>query len=272
MSEARLQEYKNWLKHVQGLSDVTISTYVSIARTLELTMSKLGKDRIDREVIIRALEQYDNPVTKGQLSVSFRKYLTFLGEEALAKELRLPQPRKELEWWWSVDEVKRIFAACETDRELVIVSFAYLQAMRRVEISKVRVSDLDLEQAIVRVRAAKKRGVQFIIKELYRGGEWYPDQVELLKRYIKENNFTGEDRIVPFTTVYLNYIFRRIVKRAGVRPAGLHMLRHARAAHLRERGVPIDALARFLGHTNINTTMIYAHIGPEALRKEIPAP
>jgi site-specific recombinase XerD len=61
-------------------------------------------------------------------------------------------------------------------------------------------------------------------------------------------------------------------RRAGVREAGIHALRHARAAHLRMRGVSLDVLSKWLGHEGINVTMIYAHIGPQTFTKEILPP
>ncbi|MEM1944119.1 MAG: site-specific integrase [Nitrososphaerota archaeon] len=271
-SEDRLKNYEGWLREAQGLSRSTIASYMSHARVLETVRSSLGRDEIDLDVIVKAIEQYSMDSTKSQFRVGIRKYLSFLGLKDLIDSVKVSAARYELEWWWSVEDVKKIFNACRRDVELVIVSFAYLQAMRRSEITSVRVSDIDLKNEIVRVRAAKKSGLHFIPKQLYRGGEWWPDQVALLERHISENGMRGDDRVVPYSKENLNYIFRGIVRRAGVRPAGLHMLRHSRAAHLRSSGVPIDVLSRFLGHVNIATTMIYAHIGPEELLKSIPPP
>lgn len=40
----------------------------------------------------------------------------------------------------------------------------------------------------------------------------------------------------------------------------IHSLRHSRATHLYEEGVPIEKIQKLLGHANIQTTMIYAQI------------
>jgi intein/homing endonuclease len=47
---------------------------------------------------------------------------------------------------------------------------------------------------------------------------------------------------------------------------------NSRVAHLRLKGVPLDVLSKFLGHEKLDTTMIYAHIGPPVIQKEIPPP
>src|SRR5262249_29138219 len=56
---------------------------------------------------------------------------------------------------------------------------------------------------------------------------------------------------------------------AGLRKIGWHTLRHTFASHLAMRGVPIPAVQQLLGHSNITTTMRYAHLAPSTLRAAI---
>jgi integrase len=47
-----------------------------------------------------------------------------------------------------------------------------------------------------------------------------------------------------------------------------HMLRHSAAVHMAEDGVPMEEIAQFLGHSNINVTRkIYARFSPDYLRR-----
>jgi integrase/recombinase XerD len=39
-----------------------------------------------------------------------------------------------------------------------------------------------------------------------------------------------------------------------------HILRHSIATHLLQKGMPIENIARFLGHSSLDTTQIYTHI------------
>ena len=39
-----------------------------------------------------------------------------------------------------------------------------------------------------------------------------------------------------------------------------HKLRHSIATHLLEKGVPIEAVSQFLGHTSLESTQIYTHL------------
>lgn len=41
----------------------------------------------------------------------------------------------------------------------------------------------------------------------------------------------------------------------------LHDLRHSLASHAAMNGVPVPAVSRMLGHSNVRMTMRYAHLG-----------
>ena len=50
-----------------------------------------------------------------------------------------------------------------------------------------------------------------------------------------------------------------------------HMFRHSRAIHLYRRGVPLVLISEWLGHSNLETTLIYAYADTEMKRKAIEA-
>jgi len=56
----------------------------------------------------------------------------------------------------------------------------------------------------------------------------------------------------------------RILRAAGIRRVGWHTLRHTFASQLSSRGVPLQAIQSFLGHSTIEMTMRYAHLMPSA--------
>ena len=50
---------------------------------------------------------------------------------------------------------------------------------------------------------------------------------------------------------------------ASGRRVGTHTLRHSYARHLLMHGVPINYLSRWLGHSSIQTTLIYLELVPD---------
>jgi integrase/recombinase XerD len=41
---------------------------------------------------------------------------------------------------------------------------------------------------------------------------------------------------------------------------GLHTLRHSIATHLLQNGMKLEAIAKFLGHSSLESTQIYTHL------------
>ena len=55
--------------------------------------------------------------------------------------------------------------------------------------------------------------------------------------------------------------FKKLKLEAGmIKAGGLHTLRHSIATHFLERGMKLENIARFLGHSNIESTQIYTHV------------
>ena len=55
---------------------------------------------------------------------------------------------------------------------------------------------------------------------------------------------------------------RRAIGEAGIhkRQVSIHTLRHCYATHLLEAGVNLRAIQKYMGHAQLETTMLYLHL------------
>ncbi len=96
------------------------------------------------------------------------------------------------------------------------------------------------------------------------------DVYEMLFNRKKSSGYVFEDADgEPFDNKRLNRRLAVICKGAGLRKITWHILRHTFASHLAMRGVPLTTVQTLLGHSNITTTMRYAHVAPSTLRTAI---
>jgi integrase/recombinase XerD len=100
--------------------------------------------------------------------------------------------------------------------------------------------DTDLKRSVARL-AEKRRGEMLFGP---RGGEWTTQEVRRRLRALAEAAGLNR-RVTP------------------------HMLRHTSATLLLESGVDLRFLQRLLGHENIATTAIYAHVGDAGLMRAL---
>ena len=74
----------------------------------------------------------------------------------------------------------------------------------------------------------------------------------------------------PISPDHLQDQFRKYVKAAGIsRKLTFHSLRHTFASWLVQAGVSIYEVSKLLGHADIKTTQIYAHLRSDDLRRSV---
>jgi site-specific recombinase XerD len=60
-----------------------------------------------------------------------------------------------------------------------------------------------------------------------------------------------------------------VLKEAGIKDAGLHTLRHTFGSHCVMAGIDLPTISKFMGHSDIKTTMIYVHLSSEHMQSSI---
>jgi len=193
-----------------------------------------------------------------------------------ACDLELPRKKHQLlPRTLSQDEVWLLLAQPDISdplgvRDRTILELLYSTGLRRMELVRLDVDDIEAERGVLLVRQGKGAKDRFVpVGE--RAMAWverYRNQVrpqlEISSR-IRALFLTGYgDR---FSSGYLGNWLRRLLTHIGVTKEGsCHLLRHSCATHMLENGADIRYIQQLLGHTSLETTQIYTQVDIGQLR------
>lgn len=189
----------------------------------------------------------------------------YIKEAPIIKLLKIPkQPAKYL----TLEEIERLIDNATVWVKPIIIVLRNT-GIRTHELLNLKFKDIDYENKTLLVRANKTNNFRVLPlnKELYETLIWlksnyplpYMDKVVIRQIHQMEFVFCNEDGIKMDS---IRKSFSRAAKRANMH-ATPHMLRHSFASHLVMNSVDLVSVKELLGHTQISTTMIYAHLSPK---------
>ena len=187
--------------------------------------------------------------------------------------VRVPKPERPLPVFLSAEECKALLRAAEYQRsafrafrDKAVLAVLIYAALRRSELLGLRLEDVDLGRAVLRVvhgKGRKARAIPLADGATEALGDW----LELRPHCRHDALFTSQSG-EPMGKNGLVRAFRKAVQKAGIKKPGvsLHKLRHSFACMLLQNGCDLFSLSRLLGHTRLDTTAIYLHATVEDLR------
>ena len=176
------------------------------------------------------------------------------GEELQLK--RLPE-------YLEADEVNAIIRAAEDPRAKLLMLTQWRAGLRVSEALALDVSDLSLDSDLptVRVRSGKGRKARVV--------PVHPELAAAFRMALSYGNVTKGRLIEAHRSTAWRWVQAAAERAewlgaiASGRRVGTHTLRHSYARHLLMHGVPINYLSRWLGHSSIQTTLIYLELVPD---------
>jgi integrase/recombinase XerC len=203
---------------------------------------------------------------------SFYKYRNRQGNKHNpALGIKAPKSSKKLPRTLDTDSMQQLLSIEADDwlgiRDSAMLELFYSSGLRLSELVNLDMSDIDLNDALVRVTGKGRKTRDLPIGSV---------AVSALKQW-----FGQRDEIKPSNeAVFLTQRGTRLGQRAiqlrlkkysvqqgmgqGVHP---HMLRHSFASHILESSGDLRAVQELLGHANISTTQIYTHLDFQHLAK-----
>ncbi len=211
-----------------------------------------------------------SPVTLNRELTTFRSMLNrakewgYLFKNPMDAIKRIPMPEKNPPRFLSKEEIKKLLQVSSGKLRDIIITFLNT-GLRRSELCHLEWGNIDLTRGIITVQS--KTG----FRTKSHKPRYIPINSELrkvLERKTKEGNsgyiFTTKDGKLIKNNLLRD--IQKVYKKVGIENADIHDLRHTFASHLVMAGVDLATVRELLGHSDIKTTMIYAHLAPEHLK------
>ena len=247
---------------VDGKAKSTIAQYVRELKVLSATNNDLKTLKtfdIRNYLAKRKLDGVSNRTLENIRAIITAFYGWLSAEDIIGKnpcasikpikfddEIRLP---------FTTVEIDQLRSACKDNKQRAVVEFLLSTGVRVSEFCDLEISDIDFSNNSVRIRHGKG------------GKERYTYMTELAKVQLMAYLGDRKEGVLFMTrqgdryqTASVRFLLRSLGKRAGVDDVHPHRFRRTFATTLASRGMQIQEIQKLLGHSNINTTMVYVSI------------
>jgi len=274
-----------WME--QGLSRNTLDAYGNDLRSFASWLMHHRQEtllNVERALIQEYLayrhEQRHSPRSTARLLSSLRRFYAWLRREKKITEdptalIDSPRLGRALPKSLSEAEVDALLAAPDTQtimglRDRTMLEVLYASGLRVSELVNLKISQLNLQQGVIRVtgKGNKERlvplgeeAVGWLEKYLHSG------RTELIKDNVANELFIS-NRKKAMTRQTFWHMIKRYAQLAGIKSSlSPHTLRHAFATHLLNHGADLRVVQMLLGHSDLSTTQIYTHIAKQRLQE-----
>lgn len=170
----------------------------------------------------------------------------------------------------SIADVFRLIAETNTPRMFAYFWTLYTMGLRLNEALNLEVSDIKTDRGVVHIhrgKGAKDRCVPLPSSTLaVLRAYWRTHQHPRFLFPADGRNHTLAKQGVsqaenPMSETAVQGAMKKIVKTLNLgKGVSIHTLRHSYATHLLEGGVSLRVIQKYLGHSSLQTTMIYLHL------------
>ena len=274
--EELIHRFSNHLKSVKNRSSHTVGAYVNDIKSFfdyidctdvceitqkqirhyaaHLTKSNLKPATISRK--LSALQSFFKFLKKNSLITSVPTLL--ISRPKMPRRIKDIPKERELAQIPALIEESSTEEDFETVRNFCVVELLYGTGIRRQELIDLKVSDLDLAEQCLRVtgKGSKQRIVPIsdYLRELLvlylKTREKIQHSDELSLFLTKKGKKVNKSLVYVIVKSYLSAV-------TDVHQKSPHMLRHAFATHMLNRGADLRSIRELLGHSSLAATQIY---------------
>lgn len=261
-------------KRLEGCSERTLASYEFRLKKFITSLEKPLRNVTTED--IRTYFQNYKEQSKGIVNSSLdniRLYLssffTWMSNESLIYSnpmTRIPRFKSEkvIRKPFSEEEVELLRMATKTERDLAILEFLYSTGVRVHELEALNKNNInfDTKECIVFGKGAKERIVYLNAKAVVHLKKYLDSRRDGNKALFVSKKYPYNRLMKPAYEAMI----RDLGKRAGVENCHPHRFRRTMATNALNRGMPIQEVRDLMGHTKIDTTMIYADLSKDNIK------
>jgi integrase/recombinase XerC len=208
-------------------------------------------------------------VSRARKLAAIREYCRYLFnmdllEKSPATGVDTPKIEHNGKAWLRPDEYSRMLTmAAGSPRDYCILTVFLQTGIRVSELCNLRIDDIDLKAKQLSVRSGKGMNARQISLET-KGIKALKTWLQLRPSVPHDHIFTNERDGGAITERGVRMLVTKYRENAGItKQASCHALRHTFATVKASKGVSPYQLQRLLGHSKLDTTMVYVHLGRE---------
>jgi site-specific recombinase XerD len=182
--------------------------------------------------------------------------------------LPYPKARRKLPSILSREEVARLIEASSSLFERTLLTVLYGTGMRRAEVARLKLRDIDSRRMVVHVvngKGGKDRDLPLspaLLETLRAYWRWLKPRIYLFPSRMHR------DHEQPITDKIVWRVCTEAAKKAGIRNrVSPHLIRHSWATHLLEAGTDLRTIQLLLGHEDLEVTARYLHLSEQHLHQ-----
>src|SRR5258708_3623276 len=257
----------------RNYAETAINSYLrtveEFSRRFNCSPDRLGPRHIREYQAELFQKRKFSPNTVAQRLAALRFFYTKTLKKVWSIE-ETPYPKKTLRMptILSQEEVARLIDAARPPFHRTLLMALYATGLRRAELARLKVSDVDSKRMVIHVRGGKGRKDRDVmlspklleaLREHWRGLQRKPSA------WLFPGNrwHTGD---IPITTKVVWNACKEAAQRAGLqKDVHPHTLRHCFATHLLEAGADLRMIQILFGHRDLKETTIYLHLSQRHL-------
>ncbi|MBD3304096.1 tyrosine-type recombinase/integrase [Candidatus Woesearchaeota archaeon] len=240
---------------LRGYSKKTHKAYVYHVRQF----LKSGLDI--EEFLLRLVNQGKSRQTVRLAGFAIKFYLKTQGKKECT-DIPNVKRAKKIPSVLAKKDIEMMIISTKNINHRLIIQMLYGCGFRVSELIRLKWNDIDFTRNMIHIKNAKGAKDRIVMLS--------PKIKKVLKKleHEKEGLVFKTNRCKKYTSRTIQKIIKNSAKKAGVnRRISPHMLRHSFATHLLERGTDIRYIQELLGHSRVETTMIYTKVSNKNLSR-----